>query len=255
MQRGFSLVELSIVLVILGLLTGGILAGQSLIRAAELRTVTTDLQKYQTAIRSFQDKYMALPGDMTNATRFWGVRAVGTNIACQQTINSYDGTCNSDGNGQIDYIAGDISLGERFLAWQHLALAGLIEGSYTGASGSTTSGAHLRGVNTPPSRLGDAFFSLSHITSPQSGHANWFDGNYGFNTLWLAGVSGRALRPDELWSIDNKLDDGKPATGYVFTVKSTGSYAPGCTTTDVASTSEYAVTSNSKLCTGYFVLR
>jgi prepilin-type N-terminal cleavage/methylation domain-containing protein len=69
-QRGFSLVELSIVLVILGLLTGGILAGQSLIRAAELRSITTQFNQYVSATQSFRDKYMALPGDMPNATRF-----------------------------------------------------------------------------------------------------------------------------------------------------------------------------------------
>ena len=71
-KQGFSLVELSIVLVILGLLTGGILTGQSLIRAAELRSVTTEFQKYQTAMMTFRDRYMALPGDMRNATAFLG---------------------------------------------------------------------------------------------------------------------------------------------------------------------------------------
>ena len=73
MKNGFSLVELSIVLVILGLLTGGILGGQALIRAAELRAATTESQRYLAAINSFRDKYFALPGDMAIATRFWGV--------------------------------------------------------------------------------------------------------------------------------------------------------------------------------------
>ena len=72
MRAAFSLVELSIVLVILGLLTGGILTGQNLIRAAELRSVVTEFQTYQTAVMTFRDKYFALPGDMTNATDFWG---------------------------------------------------------------------------------------------------------------------------------------------------------------------------------------
>ncbi|PZP83692.1 MAG: type II secretion system protein, partial [Azospirillum brasilense] len=57
--HGFSLVELSIVLVILGLLTGGILGGQSLIRAAELRTISTDANRYITAAQTFRDKYFA----------------------------------------------------------------------------------------------------------------------------------------------------------------------------------------------------
>ena len=72
MKKAFSLVELSIVLVILGLLVGGILTGQSLIRAAELRSVTTEFSQYQTAVMTFRDKYFAIPGDMKNARDFWG---------------------------------------------------------------------------------------------------------------------------------------------------------------------------------------
>ena len=71
-MRAFSLVELSIVLVILGLLVGGILAGQSLIHAAELRAVSSEYQRYRTAIYAFRDKYLGLPGDITTATNFWG---------------------------------------------------------------------------------------------------------------------------------------------------------------------------------------
>ena len=59
LRQGFSLVELSIVLVILGLLVGGVLSGQSLIRASELRKYTTSADKYKTAILSFRDKYFA----------------------------------------------------------------------------------------------------------------------------------------------------------------------------------------------------
>lgn len=125
----FSLVELSIVLVILGLLTGGILAGQSLIRASEIRSVSADLQRLHSAVYSFRDKYMAFPGDMPNATRFWGVRAgTGSDLTCHQTIGSTTGTCNGDGDGRIEFITGDSAMfGERFLAMQHLARAGLMK--------------------------------------------------------------------------------------------------------------------------------
>ncbi len=73
MRHGFSLVELSIVLVILGLLTGGILAGKSLMRASELRAVSTEYQRYLTAAQSFRGKYFELPGDFSKAQSFWGI--------------------------------------------------------------------------------------------------------------------------------------------------------------------------------------
>ena len=173
--RGFSLVELSIVLVILGLLTGGILAGQSLIRAAELRSVTADLARYQTASMTFRDKYLAYPGDMPNATRFWGVRAgTGSDVTCHQTIATTTGTCNGDGNGRSEGISGDVTLGERFLFWQHLAYAGLIEGSYTGASASAASEVRVAGTNMPPAKMSNGIFGSGFSTGPQSGSTQYF---------------------------------------------------------------------------------
>ena len=77
--------------VILGLLVGGILAGQSLIRASELRAVTTEFTKYQTALNSFRDKYFAYPGDMTNATSFWP--------SCGTTALTTAEGCNGNGDG------------------------------------------------------------------------------------------------------------------------------------------------------------
>lgn len=71
-RQAFSLVELSIVLVILGLLVGGILAGQSLIKASELRKIGADFTRYESAINAFRDKYFFYPGDLPNATQLWG---------------------------------------------------------------------------------------------------------------------------------------------------------------------------------------
>lgn len=249
MQRGFSLVELSIVLVILGLLTGGILSGQSLIRAAEVRTVGSDLARYQAAAYSFRDKYFALPGDMTNAQSFWGVRAAGTNLVCQQTVNVTTGTCNSDGNGQMDRLAGDAGYNERFLVWQHLAYAGLIEGSYTGASAVATVQTSVSGTNTPATKL-DGLWTPFYLGGPLSGHAEWYDGAYSINGLAFGRASSASsppFKPEELWNIDTKLDDGRPATGRVFATKGSGSWAAGCTTGDTLA-AEYSLSSSAKLC-------
>ncbi len=116
--HAFSLVELSIVLVILGLLVGGILAGQSLIRASELRTVSADVSRYNQAMLAFKDKYFALAGDITNATAFWGTAA-----SCPGTYttpSSDNTTCNGDGNGQVTSI-------ETWRTWQQLTAAGLTQ--------------------------------------------------------------------------------------------------------------------------------
>lgn len=248
-QSAFSLVELSIVLVILGLLVGGVLSGQSLIRAAELRSTIADTQRYITAVQTFRDKYFAMPGDMTNATAFWGVRAgTGSDVTCHQTINSTTGTCNGNGDGNIDYIAGDsASFGERFAAWQHLARAGLIEGSYTGASGSASALVNVAGANVPRGKMANSIFTFGYIGGTVSGDANIFDGNYG-NLLGNYSAVSPPLKPEDAWNIDTKLDDGRPATGAFFTWKSTSTWGPGCATTDVVSTAAYALTTSTPLC-------
>lgn len=249
-RRGFSLVELSIVLVILGLLVGGVLSGQSLIRAAELRSTIADYTRYTTAVQSFRDKYFALPGDMTNATAFWGVRAgTGSDVTCHQTINTTTGTCNGNGDGRIDFIAGDsATLGERFAAWQHLARAGLIEGSYTGASASASAYVQSPGITDPKGKIANSFFTFGHIYGPVSGDTNVYDGSYNKNFISVVSNGAPSLKPEEAWNIDTKLDDGRPSTGAAFTWKSTSVWLPGCTTTDVVATAAYALTSSGKLC-------
>lgn len=253
--RGFSLVELSIVLVILGLLVGGVLAGQSLIRAAELRSVTADLQRYQTAINTFRNKYFAMPGDMTNATAFWGsAGGTGSDNTCFITNSADKRTCNGNGDGLTEVSGTDPTYGERFRAWQQLANAGLIEGSYTGVSESTTFDSRLPGKNMPASKLSSNGFGIAGLNAVVSGDANYFDRSYHWNILFLHGSIGSTITATEMWNIDTKLDDGKPAYGSVYTVKSTSAWGPGCATTDVVSTAEYNMTNTAKNCVLYFKL-
>src|ERR1017187_10122680 len=68
MKAGFTLVELSIVLVIIGLIIGGVLVGRDLISAAEVRAQISQIEKYQTAVNTFRDKYGYLPGDIPEPT-------------------------------------------------------------------------------------------------------------------------------------------------------------------------------------------
>jgi len=217
---GFSLVELSIVLVILGLLTGGILGGQALIRAAELRAVTTEYDRWVTATRTFQDKYFALPGDMTNATAFWGKDAASCNG--QTGAAATPGTCNGDGDGIADSPAAASQTGEVFRFWQHLALAGLLEGTFAGTAGPNGNNHSQLGANVPRSKLSNAGWSAFY-TANYGGDAASYAIDYGNyfrfgtptpNTF----TTDPALKPEEAWNIDTKMDDGRPGYGKVSAV-------------------------------------
>ena len=223
-QCAFSLVELSIVLVILGLLTGGILGGQALIRAAELRSLVTESQRYTTAVRTFQDKYFTLPGDMANATAFWGKSAADCNA--QTGAAASPGTCNGNGDGVISYPVAAGGTGEAFRGWQHLALAGLIEGTYTGNAGSVSASDPDAGVNAPASRLKNGVWGYGYWDNTVLLSSYMF--NYNMLNSMIVGsegdnayADGPLLRPEEAWNVDTKLDDGRPGTGRVLALNAT----------------------------------
>lgn len=250
MTRGFSLVELSIVLVILGLLVGGVLSGQSLIRAAEIRAVTTEYQRYNAAVQSFRDKYFSIPGDMNNATAFWGKDD--TNCASDAGTAAATGTCNGNGNGLVDITStGASSRSEAFAFWKHLALGGLIEGSYTGLSG--TGGAYESNLaaNVPRSRVSNAGWTAYYFTEQvDASNPTAFEGTYGniyFFGKALGGTQtwGEALKPEEAWNIDTKIDDGKPGIGLIRVRKDQAAcYTNGPT----AAGATYALTTSSLQC-------
>lgn len=247
-QRGFSLVELSIVLVILGLLTGGILAGQSLIRAAELRSVSSEYMRFKTAIGTFRDKYFQVPGDMNNATSFWGTAA-----ACPGIFSTAaGGTCNGNADGQI--VAAATTANELFRFWQHLGYAGLIEGSYTGVPAASTYATlgSVIGQNIPNARLGNAGWSILYIGPITVTSTTYFEGSY--NNAFLLGSpstttqsTGAVLKPEEAWNIDSKLDDGKPATGAISPFESQGGTTSSACSDIAASNSASMTASNYSL--------
>ncbi|MBN8543253.1 MAG: prepilin-type N-terminal cleavage/methylation domain-containing protein [Alphaproteobacteria bacterium] len=240
MQKGFSLVELSIVLVILGLLTGGILAGQSLIHASELRAVSTEYQRYMAAAQTFRDKYFAYPGDMPNAVRFWGAQAGattdGTDATCAALTAAATSaaTCNGNGGGGIADGAAATNAHEMFRFWQHLANAGLVEGSYTGVTGVVgQSYAALRGVNIPASKypnVGWTAVRWNMTAGPywwglDAGNA-FFAGANATNTI----SHGIVMKAEDVWNIDSKMDDGKPSQGKIWVQTWTCTTAPDGTT-------------------------
>jgi prepilin-type N-terminal cleavage/methylation domain-containing protein len=253
-RRAFSLVELSIVLVILGLLVGGVLSGQSLIRAAELRSVASDYSRYITATQTFRDKYFALPGDMTNATQFWGIQSpstTGNDTTCYDTLStSGTATCSGNGDGNFCNTFSQCYEGHRY--WQHLANAGLIEGRFTGTGTNATSrnvGVNP-GVNGPISKLSKSTFQMMNLTRGTGTTDFAFDSpstqmGYYFGAVTCTtgcGPNNPNMKGEEAWNIDTKLDDGRPAFGKIQTYKFGNTGVPAianCATTNVSSTAEY----------------
>ena len=118
-STGFTLVEIAIVLVIIGLLLGAVLQGQELIRSARVRNLIAEQDAVSTAILGFQDRFRALPGDYGEAT---------TNITRRRAPTA-------------TATAGSRTLGavpEYILVWTHLAAAGFLNGSFS-ATSSTAS--------------------------------------------------------------------------------------------------------------------
>ena len=138
-EAGFTLVEIAIVLVIIGLLLGGILKGQEMITQAKIKNVINDFNGITVAITSYQDRYRALPGDDKNAAARWTIQA----------------PANGDGDGVIAglYNANDTSgtggapaaAAESNLFWQHLRIAGFVPGLTVGTGSGTP----------PPNATGD----------------------------------------------------------------------------------------------------
>lgn len=203
--KAFTLVELSIVIVIIGLVVAGVTAGKSLVKSARLRNIITTAQSYNTAITTFKLQYNALPGDISNASALWGTN-------CDATPTN----CNGNNNRKILFSSGVTN--ESWRAWQHLSLAKLILGTYTGTG---TLEASEIGINTPPSTFPNVGYYLRNgdplVTIAASGVQAIFTGNF----IGIGGYRSGNLNntqfflPADAASLDTKSDDGIYNKGYI----------------------------------------
>lgn len=202
-QTGFTLIELAIVLVIIGLLLGGVLRGQELINSARVKNLTRDFQNTQVYLYGYQDRFRSIPGDDgTASTRLPGPPAA---------TDAPAGTAN---NGLINGAWDSASAAdESFLFWQHVRLAGLAPG---------------------PTATADPVFQPRNANNGRVGIQSIGAGFTKINDMQgaYAICSDLILGRDAL-QIDTTLDDGNTATGNIRV---------GATAVDGASLATAAVT-------------
>ena len=242
-RSAFSLIELSIVIAIIGLLVGGVLAGTSLIDNAKKSRVGMEITEYSSAIQRFKERYGSLPGDMPDATNYWNA-AHGTPATCRTTVTNDDRTCNGDGNGEVADSAGS---NEPYRAWQQLAASGGVEGQYSGVHGSSSTDSNP-GENVPSGPLSLSGYSLRHAPYSASSATEWDHDAGLFITFGSAASTGLTddaiLEPQAQESIDEKFDDGMPQSGFLISRKNSAN----CATTTSMSTARYNVIFDSEAC-------
>jgi prepilin-type N-terminal cleavage/methylation domain-containing protein len=201
-QRGFTLVELAIVLVVAGLLLGAFLKGRELVVGARVKNLVSQQDGFRVAVLAFQDRFGAPPGDHAGAS---------THLTCRATC------LNGNGNGRIEsnaVPADGSEIREDLLAWTHLSAAGFLAGDYFMQAGANAP----RDDNSPKNPYG------VHMQIV-------FDGNYGSPSNGVARhniKTGNQIPVSVLAEVDHKFDDGRPyAGGFQFsTYTAPGGMAP-----------------------------
>jgi prepilin-type N-terminal cleavage/methylation domain-containing protein len=197
-NSGFSLVELSVVLLIIALLVAGVMTGKEVIRNAELKSVLAQVNDTKAAVTQFKLLYNRLPGDMENASTYW------------------PGVVDGDNDGKIASEPSD----EAFAALSHLSKARFINKAYSGLWDT----GFVIGENVVPLDATGAALYL-HCCSDTDYNRSIVWGNHitvfsvynETNLRFRAGV----VSPVEALGIDGKVDDGNPDAGFIW---GSGSY-------------------------------
>lgn len=216
-EKGFTLIELSIVLVIVSLIVGGILVGQDLIKAAEIRATLAQVEKFNTSVNTFRSKYGGMPGDIISSS------AAAFGIFSETTLAGTAG--HQDGNGLIEggSSAAMVGIGETLSFWRQLSDSNLLEAalgtagnsSIVTTTGQATANVTNIGQSLPAARTSPTVYYLVYASSG----LNYFQlvpimqitAATGAVTFGTAG-----LTPIQAYNMDAKIDDGMPGSGTVI---------------------------------------
>ena len=186
-EAGFTLVEIAIVLVIIGLLLGGVLKGQEMITQAKIKNIINDFNGVTVAVTSYQDRYRALPGDDQNATTRWTTQAPASGNGNGIIVGAYNAN-DTSGTGGAPAAAAESNL-----FWQHLRIAGFVPGLTTGT-----------GSGTPPPNAAGGLIGVESGVVGTSG--------LGFTSTIICFSN----LPEKVASaVDGQMDDAQPASGQV----------------------------------------
>lgn len=206
-EQGFTLVELAIVLVIIGLIIGGVLVGQDMIKSAEIRATINQWSSYSAAVNVFNDKYAYIPGDINQA------RALEFGLYNRTAVAAPG---NGDGNGMLQACAQTAAAGllagcETTVFWRDLNTTGLVDGYFQTAGNALAAVTSVALITVfPETKIGRGNFWT--VFSAEG--ANWYE-IAGITAVSAAGAYTltNALNPFEAYNIDRKTDDGRPLTG------------------------------------------
>jgi prepilin-type N-terminal cleavage/methylation domain-containing protein len=225
-EKGFTLVELAVVMIIVGLLIGGILKGQEMISNAQLTSTVAQSKAFDAAVSTFRDQYQALPGDIAAG------RLANCGAVCAQAITPGDNVI----GGQPGAAQANLT-NENGAAWAQLAAADLITGV---DQSSAIAAVPTPGVSIPQASITGASWQIGTLpvataltaqiaaTNPRAGHYILLD-NSG---VAVASAATAALTPAQAARVDSKIDDGSPNTGSVVGMGAAG--AAACASTNAA---------------------
>ncbi|MDX1949972.1 MAG: type II secretion system protein [Rickettsiales bacterium] len=208
-KKGFTIIELVIVLVIVALIITGILGGQYLIEISRMQTLSKEITQYAALHTRFQEQYKQLPGDMDNAFTIWGTNCANTSARC-------------NGTGNLIYD----NQTETYKAWKHFELSKILDTTFTAITADSHADCEV-GNRYPKLSLDGISFGF--ISVDNDAESSTSTTSYSTSLMRISSVPlscsnlGKGLLTgDQIKFIDEKIDDGFAYSGKVITSQSIG---------------------------------